>query len=322
MSDAAIVEVDGAPAPRGVHASWVQTNDGRRLRVLVWPAGDAGIIAPRGTVFVFGGRTEYAEKYFEVIGELIARGFAVATVDWRGQGLSTRALDDPRKGHVTDFSEFDEDIACFMREIAPDMPKPWVALAHSMGGNILMRALHDHADWFSAAVLSAPMLGLNLGSAMARRTIELVAKVGASIGLAGHYVPGGSSKANDEVPFTQNILTHDRARYARCQAQIRKEPKLGLGGSTYGWLAAGLRSIAKIMRPQYLAEIKTPLLIVGAADDRLIARPALVSAAAQVADGRFVLLAQSHHEILIETDAVRRQFWSAFDKFIERNLPS
>lgn len=322
MSDAAMVEVDGAPVPRGGHASWMQTHDGRRLRALVWKAEEAGIIAPRGTVFVFGGRTEYAEKYFEVIGELIARGFAVATVDWRGQGLSARSLDDPRKGHVVDFAEFDEDIACFMREVAPDMPKPWIALAHSMGGNIVMRALHDHGEWFSAAILTAPMLGLNLGSVVARWAVALIAKVGASIGLAGHYVPGGSPKANDEVPFVQNILTHDRVRYARCQAQIRADSKLGLGGSTYGWLAAGLRSIAKVMRPQYLAKIKTPLLIVGASDDRLIARSALISAAAQVAHGQFVLLEKSHHEILIETDAVRRQFWSAFDKFIERNLPS
>ncbi len=322
MSDATMVEVDGALMPRGGQTSWVQTDDGHRLRALVWNAADAGIIAPRGTVFVFGGRTEYAEKYFEVIGELIGRGFAVASVDWRGQGLSARAFCDPRKGHVADFAEFDEDIACFMREVAPGLPKPWVALAHSMGGNILMRALHDHDDWFSAAVLTAPMLGLNLGSVVVRGAITLIAKVGASVGLASHYVPGGSPKANDEVPFAQNILTHDRARYARCQAQIRAEPKLGLGGSTYGWLAAGLRSIAKIMRPQYLAEIKTPLLIVGASDDRLISRLALISASAQVAHGQFVLLSPSHHEILIETDAIRRQFWAAFDKFIERNLPS
>lgn len=322
MSDTAIVEVDGAPMPQGGHVLWVQAGDGRRLRVLVWKAADAGIIAPRGTVFVFGGRSEYAEKYFEVIGELIGRGFAVATVDWRGQGLSARALDDPRKGYVADFAEFDEDMATFMREVAADMPKPWIALAHSMGGNILMRALHDHADWFSVAVLSAPMLGLNLGNVVARRAIALIAKVGVNIGLAGHYVPGGSPKANDEVPFAENILTHDWERYGRCQAQIRAEPKLGLGSSTYGWLAAGLRSIAKIMRPQYLAEIKTPLLIVGASDDRLIARLALISAAAQVAHGQFVLLSPSHHEILIETDSVRRQFWSVFDKFIENNLPS
>ena len=32
------------------------------------------------------------EKYFEVVGELRRRGFAVAVLDWRGQGGSSRLL--------------------------------------------------------------------------------------------------------------------------------------------------------------------------------------------------------------------------------------
>jgi predicted alpha/beta hydrolase len=35
------------------------------------------------------------------------RGFAVAILDWRGQGLSDRALPNARKGHIYDFSEYD-----------------------------------------------------------------------------------------------------------------------------------------------------------------------------------------------------------------------
>ena len=53
---------------------------------------------------LFQGRAEFIEKYFETVRELRARGFAVATIDWRGQGGSERALADPRKGHVGDFS--------------------------------------------------------------------------------------------------------------------------------------------------------------------------------------------------------------------------
>ena len=34
------------------------------------------------------GRTEYVEKYFETIGDILERGFAVAILDWRGQGGS------------------------------------------------------------------------------------------------------------------------------------------------------------------------------------------------------------------------------------------
>ena len=53
-----------------------------------------------------GGRTEPIEKYFEVIGELLERGFVVLAHDWRGQGLSHRALPDRLKGHARGYKDF------------------------------------------------------------------------------------------------------------------------------------------------------------------------------------------------------------------------
>ncbi len=78
----------------------IKTPDGAELRFARWqpPAGR------KGTVCVFGGRGECIEKYFEVVRELRERGFAVATIDWRGQGHSSRQLRDPRKGYVRRFS--------------------------------------------------------------------------------------------------------------------------------------------------------------------------------------------------------------------------
>jgi alpha-beta hydrolase superfamily lysophospholipase len=52
------------------------------LRYARWAARGA----PQGTVCVFTGRSEAIEKYFETIADLLARGFAVAAMDWRGQG--------------------------------------------------------------------------------------------------------------------------------------------------------------------------------------------------------------------------------------------
>ncbi len=67
------------------------------------------------------------EKFFEVIGDLRARGFAVATIDWRGQGGSQRLLPDPRKGHIGDFSAYQLDLEVLMREVVlPDCPAPIV----------------------------------------------------------------------------------------------------------------------------------------------------------------------------------------------------
>ena len=52
------------------------------------------------------GRTEPIEKYLELTGDLLARGFAVLVHDWRGQGLSQRVLPDRLAGHAAGFDAF------------------------------------------------------------------------------------------------------------------------------------------------------------------------------------------------------------------------
>ena len=116
----------------------------------------------RGTVCLFGGRAEFIEKYFEVIADLRRRGFAVATMDWRGQGGSQRMLSNPRKGHVRGFWEYDRDLIRFMKDIVlPDCPPPFIGLGHSMGGNILLRNATMPGLWFERIVLSAPMIAIS-----------------------------------------------------------------------------------------------------------------------------------------------------------------
>ena len=65
----------------------LKTPDGVALRFARWapPPGR------KGTVCLFPGRAEFIEKYFETVRDLRARGFAVATIDWRGQGALASA---------------------------------------------------------------------------------------------------------------------------------------------------------------------------------------------------------------------------------------
>src|SRR5262245_29861089 len=108
-----LVSIPANPIPEGAITGTLRTPDGVALRFARWPAPPNR----KGTVCLFHGRAEFIEKYFESIAELRARGFAVATVDWRGQGLSGRALADTRKGHVNNFDEYGADLETFMREI-------------------------------------------------------------------------------------------------------------------------------------------------------------------------------------------------------------
>src|SRR5437773_3133111 len=132
-----LISIPPNPVPENFVAGALKTPDGVNLRFARWlpPAGR------RGTVCIFQGRSEWIEKYFETVRDLRARGFAVATFDWRGQGLSDRALFDRHKGYVRSFSNYITDLEAVMEQIVlPDCPPPIFALAHSMGAAVIIRA--------------------------------------------------------------------------------------------------------------------------------------------------------------------------------------
>src|SRR6202142_4773061 len=150
-----LVSIPANPVPDNFVAGELKTPDGVSLRFARWlpPAGR------KGPVVILQGRGEWIEKYFETGRDLRARGFAVATMDWRGQGLSERRLRDSRKGHVRSFSEYDIDLETFVQEIVlPDCPPPFFALGHSMGAAVLMRAAARGHRWFDRMVLTAPLI--------------------------------------------------------------------------------------------------------------------------------------------------------------------
>jgi len=140
------------PGPEGGMAHWVETSDGKRIRVGHWPVSGA-----KGTVLLFPGRTEYIEKYGPAASDLAARGLGTIAIDWRGQGLADRLLDDPRVGHVDAFSDYQKDVAAMLRAArALSLPRPFYLLAHSMGGCIGLRAVIEGLP-VQAAAFTGPM---------------------------------------------------------------------------------------------------------------------------------------------------------------------
>src|SRR5712692_1706916 len=225
-----LVAIPANPVPDNFVAGTLKTPDGVSLRFARWlpPAGR------KGTVVILQGRGEWIEKYFETVRDLRSRGFAVATLDWRGQGMSDRALRNPRKGYVRNFAQYQIDLETFVNEVVlPDCPPPVFALGHSMGATILLRAAYAGHRWFDRMVLLAPMIAL---PGMRRLvTTRMLVKVMRSIGLGALYVPGGSASTMLQRPFAGNLLTSDPVRYARNIAVLEAEPALAIGSPTVGW---------------------------------------------------------------------------------------
>ena len=265
---------------------------------------------------MLGGQTEFLEKYEEVAGELAARGFQVASVDWRGQGGSERLVADPLKAHVIDFADYDGDLAAFMDQVVkPLTARPPLVLAHSMGGHILMRALHDRPGLFAAAVATAPMM-----RALTRGYPPIVARAMCYaenlFGRRDAWVWGMAERDPLKLGFEDNLVTSDRARFARNQAYLAAEKDIRLAGPTWGWLEAAYRSMSRAMSKGYAEAIETPVLIIGAGRDRIVDTSAAREFASHLPHGKYLEFEESEHEILMENDSIRARFWKAFDEFV------
>lgn len=155
---APLIDIDSFNCPSGGDSFFYKTSDGVNLRIAIWNETSS-----KGTILLQSGRTEFIEKYYEVIQEFVNRGFCVALMDWRGQGLSDRVAKDIRIGHVDNFSDYDSDFEEVIRKIYQDScPKPWIAVGHSMGGCLVASNAAKNTDLFDAIILCAPMLTLQM----------------------------------------------------------------------------------------------------------------------------------------------------------------
>lgn len=296
-----------------VRLGTVTTADGTRLRSGRW---DPGGMQARGSVVLLGGRKEFIEKYAETAADLTERGFVVFSFDWRGQGMSGRRLPDRLKGHVRDYRHYVQDLAEFVRRcVQPEAVRPVFILAHSMGAHVALRFLHRHPQAVDKAVLVSPMLDIDT-KPFPRWVVTGMARLGQLIGAEEALMPGSGKRTNVDRPFEGNPLTADPLRFAVEKNAVALNPDLALGGITFAWLSATLASIARIRRPGYLERIRVPLLMVAAADDRVVSVAAQRHACRRLPNCRLVVITGARHEILMETDAIRLQFWRAFDDFI------
>lgn len=306
-----LVSTPANPVPDGAVSGFIKTPDGVKLRFARWdpPAGR------KGTVCVFTGRGEYIEKYFETVRDLRARGFGVAALDWRGQGHSARRLRDARRGYVRDFADFEIDAKALIQQVVlPDCAPPFYALAHSMGGAVMLRLAHSGIRWFDRMVLCAPMVDLHGRSTAA--PVRHLLRALRYLGRGSAYVPGGRNELVGTAPFAGNELTSDPVRYARNAAIVAEDPTLAIASPTIAWADTAFRAMLEFRDPAYAASLRHPILMVAASADTVVSTPAIEAFAGHLRGGAHLVVPGARHEILQEQDRFRAQFWAAFDAFV------
>jgi len=287
------------------------------IRHGIW---DCGAKKKKGSILLLCGRKEFMEKYGETIDELKQRQFDVYSMDWRGQGLSTRLLSNRHKGHINNFSEYLEDLNYFINNIVkPVAVSPFIVLAHSMGGHIALRYLHDYPRVVDRAVLTSPMIDIMVPP-FPKWIIKFAARFASKIGCSSSYSAGSGDYSYQNIKFEGNALTSDPVRFMDEHKIIAENPDLALGGVTYGWLAAAFDSINLLLSRGYAEKITSQVFIISAGMDSIVSEAAQKAICSRMRKCRFVSIPGSYHEILKERDEFRKAFWKEFDTFVNNLL--
>lgn len=270
-------------------------------------------------IMVVNGRVETYLKYQELALDLWNQGYSLYLIDHRGQGRSGRMLQDPLKGYVAHFEDYVDDLKTFHdRVVEQDKPAKVFILAHSMGGAISARYLERWPDDIQAAVLSSPMMGINLGGLPAWLAKGLASTMDTVGGWFGEppYGPGQGPYADHG--FADNELTHSPRRYQLFREQYERTPEVKLGGATAHWIREGILAGEQIIAAA--AQIKTPLLLLQAGEDSVVDNTAqdAFCLAAPCEGGKPMRIEGAWHELFIEQDAQRQPALQAALAFLER----
>ncbi|MDB6176926.1 alpha/beta hydrolase [Paracoccus sp. Z330] len=291
---------------RPATAFWSTADDGIRLRLALWQPGGS---PARGTVLLFPGRTEYIEKYAPFAHRLNDAGYAVLAIDWRGQGMSARLQDDPRPGHIGEFSDYQRDVIEMVTAATEmSLPRPWHLLAHSMGGCIGLAALHDGLP-VESAVFSAPMWGINLRQFPHRLALALAYLAGRA-GKGGRAAPGSGANGTylvDEC-FGSNLLTSNIDEWCRLLREALAWPELTIGGATFDWVGKALRECNRLSQ---MPSPDVPMTVSLGSLESIVSAAAISERVDQWPEARLLHVEGARHEVMMEVPPMQDMFLQA-----------
>ncbi len=270
----------------------------------------------KANIVISSGRTEGMIKYKELIYDLNRNGYSVYIHDHRGQGFSSRVLDDSQIGHVKDFSYYVEDMKSFVEKIVVK-DKKIILLGHSMGGAIASLYIEKYIYDFDALILSSPMhqpafISLTMSDVMC----YLIEKRENDI---DKYILGESSYDDEQVSFRENILTHSPERFAISNIEYAKYPQTKLGGPSVRWVKEACIWSAKSI--QMASKIKIPVLLMQAEQDQIVNLKPQEEFCKSISElCRGIKIDGAYHELFVEKDEIRNRIMTAMFDFFKLQI--
>ncbi len=250
----------------------------------------------RAVIIIAHGYAEHGGRYGNLVEELVPRGFALYALDHRGHGRS----EGPR-GHVGRFAEFVADLHAFRVRVEEEQRDvPLFLLGHSMGGLIAVRYLLSHGSGLTGAILSSPALGIHNQPPRALQWLgRLLSWIAPRTSFQGNVAPEHLSRD----PAVGRAYAGDPLVHRRATARFFTEFK---------WAMRNAHERA--------AEIRVPILVLQAGDDRLVDARATQAFADKLdaATKEVHVYPAFFHEIFNETE--RQQVFTDLERWLEARL--
>jgi alpha-beta hydrolase superfamily lysophospholipase len=178
--------------------------DGRSLFRRAWLP-----LVPQRALVVVHGFGEHSGRYETLARSFGARGYAVHAYDHTGHGQSSGV-----RGHVSDFSDFLDDLERFLTLVREEHPGlPCVLVGHSMGGLVVASLAGQRAPEVDCIVTSGPALEIGKGvSPMKLKLARVIQRLWPTLSMDAGLDVNGLSRDPDVVrDYQADPLVHGKA---------------------------------------------------------------------------------------------------------------
>ncbi len=288
---------------------YLESNDGLKLHYQYFlnPKERAAIVISHGFC-------EFISKYAETIYYFYQMGYSVFMIEHRGHGFSDRQVSGFSMVHVNRFEDYVDDFSLFIEKVVipQSLTERLYLFAHSMGGGIGSLYLEAHPEVFKKAVLSSPLMELNMGSTN-KFLIWLVCMLSYIPFIGTKYIPGHHDY--DHKYKYPHCSTMSKARYNFVYNEREEEPHYQSNGASFRWGREAINVSKKILKNAHL--VKIPVILMQASLDDLVTPTAHKEFESKAADCKLIRYEDCKHEIFNATDDIIFDYYKKIMDFYE-----
>ena len=269
---------------------------------------------PRGSVVIVHGFTEYSGRYMEMMYYYFEAGYSVYFLEQRGHGRSGRKVRSVSHVHVGSFNEYVGDLKYLMDHVVnrlePETRK--LLFCHSMGGAVGALFLEQYPEYFTAAVLSSPMIAIHYGDTP-KFLLKAYSDISYILGRMGRPLPGNHDFTGEDD--FENSCSLSPARYARDMEERRTHRAYQTSTGTLGWARAAMKASDRLLADA--GRIAVPLLICQAGLETLVDNGAQERFASLVDGAELIRFPAAKHEIFNGDDETIETYYETVIRFFD-----